>query len=90
MATVALGLGSNLGNRLGRLREAVERLKPLGSVTGKSDVFETEPLPADSPLWAMENVILTPHNSFVGGGNSARLAKLILENLEAAALEAQP
>ncbi|MBQ1679226.1 MAG: D-2-hydroxyacid dehydrogenase [Oscillospiraceae bacterium] len=54
------------------------------------DVFETEPLPADSPLWAMENVILTPHNSFVGGGNGARLAKLILENLEAAALEAQP
>lgn len=43
MATVALGLGSNLGNRLGNLREAVERLKPLGPVTVKSDVFETEP-----------------------------------------------
>lgn len=54
------------------------------------DVFETEPLPADSPLWAMERVILTPHNSFVGEGNGARLTKLILENLEAAAKEAQP
>ena len=40
---VALGLGSNLGNRLGNLREAVERLKPLGPVMAKSDVFETEP-----------------------------------------------
>ena len=39
----ALGLGSNLGDRLGNLREAVERLKPLGPLMAKSDVFETEP-----------------------------------------------
>jgi phosphoglycerate dehydrogenase-like enzyme len=25
------------------------------------DVFETEPLPADSPLWGMENVLISPH-----------------------------
>ena len=47
------------------------------------DVFETEPLPQDSPLRAMENVILTPHNSFVGEGNDARLSRLVLENLRA-------
>ena len=26
------------------------------------DVYEQEPLPADHPLWKMENVIMTPHN----------------------------
>ena len=37
------------------------------------DVFEEEPLPENSPLWDMENVILTPHNSFVGDGHRVRL-----------------
>ncbi len=46
------------------------------------DVFEEEPLSADSPLWQMEYVILTPHNSFVGEGNAERLASVIMENLE--------
>ena len=45
------------------------------------DVFEEEPLSPESPLWEMENVILTPHNSFVGDGNAQRLAKIILNNL---------
>lgn len=42
------------------------------------DVFEEEPLAESSPLWDMENVILTPHNSFVGDGNAARLDRVIL------------
>lgn len=46
------------------------------------DVFEEEPLPEFSPLWDMENVILTPHNSFVGEGNRARLWETIKENLK--------
>ena len=46
------------------------------------DVFEEEPLSEDSPLWRMENVILTPHNSFVGEGNAERLSCIIMENLE--------
>ncbi len=45
------------------------------------DVFEEEPLPEESPLWAMENVIITPHNSFVGDGNRERLADLIMRNV---------
>ena len=46
------------------------------------DVFEEEPLGEDSPLWEMENVIVTPHNSFVGEGNGERLSKVILRNIE--------
>lgn len=45
------------------------------------DVFEEEPLPEDSPLWELDNVILTPHNSFVGEGNSRRLFDVIINNL---------
>ena len=46
------------------------------------DVFEEEPLPEGSPLWDMENVLLTPHNSFVGEGNRVRLWGTIKENLK--------
>lgn len=46
------------------------------------DVFEQEPLPASSPLWEHENVILTPHNSFVSEGNGERISSLFLETLE--------
>ena len=45
------------------------------------DVFEEEPLSADSSLWNMKNVILTPHNSFVGEGNGERLYRVIMKNL---------
>ncbi len=47
------------------------------------DVQETEPLPPDSPLWTMENVWITPHNSFAGEGNAARLWSVIRTNVAA-------
>lgn len=46
------------------------------------DVFEEEPLDSSNPLWEMENVVLTPHNSFVGEGNMTRLKRIIFDNLE--------
>ena len=46
------------------------------------DVFEEEPLEEKKLLWDRENVILTPHNSFVGEGNSSRLSELIIKNLK--------
>ena len=50
------------------------------------DVFEEEPLPDTSPLWDAENVLLTPHNSFVGEGNGARLARVIIDSLKKEAI----
>lgn len=49
------------------------------------DVFETEPLDGESPLWDMPNVIITPHNSFVSGNNGARLFALAYDNLKKSA-----
>ena len=46
------------------------------------DVFENEPLDDNASFWNMDNVIVTPHNSFVGEGNTARLYDLINYNLK--------
>jgi len=43
------------------------------------DVFEQEPLPADSPLWSMDNVTITPHHS--GLNRPAMIAEFFLDNL---------
>ena len=45
------------------------------------DVTEPEPLPADSPLWKMTNVIITPHISAHGPDSTRRSAILTVENL---------
>lgn len=52
-----------------------------GQVAGAAlDVTDPEPLPADSPLWQMPNVIITPHVSS-NGGNSIRHMIVLRENL---------
>jgi phosphoglycerate dehydrogenase-like enzyme len=45
------------------------------------DVFRTEPLPDDSPLWTHPKVSLTAHASAFGSGQTARNDTLFLENL---------
>ena len=46
------------------------------------DVFEKEPLPLESPLWDMPNVIVTPHNAAVSAGNDRRSTEIFFANLE--------
>ena len=45
------------------------------------DVFEAEPLPADSLLWQMDNVIITPHVSGITPFYFKRFAELFTANL---------
>lgn len=54
----------------------------LGVIKGAGlDVFENEPLPADSPLWAMDNVIVTPHLAAISPYYLDRAVKLFVDNL---------
>lgn len=53
-----------------------------GSIAGAAlDVFQQEPLPAESPLWGMENVIVTPHFSAGSDRYQDRLADMVRDNL---------
>lgn len=61
----------------------VEVLSERSNIFAALDVFEEEPLPAISPLWALPNVAVSPHNSFVSHGNNERLFNVIYNNLKA-------
>jgi phosphoglycerate dehydrogenase-like enzyme len=53
-----------------------------GEIAGAGlDVFETEPLPAEHPLWGMENVIITPHTAGAAPHTAKRRIAVVKENL---------
>lgn len=59
----------------------IEALR-AGSIRGAGlDVYWDEPLPADSPLWELENVCLTPHIGGVSPRFWERETELIVENI---------
>jgi glyoxylate/hydroxypyruvate reductase A len=45
------------------------------------DVFEHEPLPAESPLWALPNVLVSPHSASTSDRENGRLTELFCDNL---------
>jgi phosphoglycerate dehydrogenase-like enzyme len=45
------------------------------------DVFETEPLPASSPLWQLDNVIISPHSASTVAAENRLLTELFTDNL---------
>jgi phosphoglycerate dehydrogenase-like enzyme len=53
-----------------------------GEIAGAGlDVFEVEPLPADHPLWRMENVIITPHVAGASPRIAERHLSVLLDNV---------
>jgi phosphoglycerate dehydrogenase-like enzyme len=64
------------------VEEALMRALREGWIAGAAlDVFEKEPLPPDSPLWDMENVLVTPH---ISGGTeiyNQRAVTIFTDNL---------
>ena len=64
-------------------QEALVDALRSGKLAGAGlDVFEEEPLPADSPLWAMDNVLLTPHASGATPQYNERAFAIFLDNLQ--------
>jgi phosphoglycerate dehydrogenase-like enzyme len=45
------------------------------------DVFATEPLPADSPLWELPNVLVSPHTAALSIHENERIVELFVQNL---------
>jgi phosphoglycerate dehydrogenase-like enzyme len=61
---------------------ALERALTEGWIAGAGlDVTDPEPLPPDSPLWHLPNVILSQHSSGSSPLNSDRITSILLENL---------
>ncbi len=61
---------------------AVVRALQSGHLGGlASDVFAVEPLPGDSPLWDMPNVLISPHSASAVASEKAKLTDLFCDNL---------
>jgi phosphoglycerate dehydrogenase-like enzyme len=75
-----INIGRGMTTRLADLTDALR----AGELAGAAlDVFETEPLPADHPLWRMSNVLITPHTAGYGPYLDERRYAIIRDNCRA-------
>jgi phosphoglycerate dehydrogenase-like enzyme len=68
------------------LIESLENRRIAGAAL---DVFLTEPLPPESPLWDLPNVLISPHTAALAGSENERIVDLFQNNLRLY-LEEQP
>ena len=77
-SSILINIGRGAIIDLADLTAALE----AGEIAGAAlDVYEVEPLPTDHPLWAMENVILTPHIAAASPRIAERHLATLLENI---------
>ncbi len=74
---VNVGRGGVVDN--GALVAALQARRIAGAVL---DVFASEPLPAESPLWELPNVIFSPHTAALSQHENRRIIEVFCENLE--------
>jgi len=60
----------------------IEALKHNKLAGAAMDVFETEPLPAESPLWDLPNVLVSPHSASTVDTENTRIVDIFIENLD--------
>jgi phosphoglycerate dehydrogenase-like enzyme len=62
---------------------AIERAMAEGWIAGAGlDVMPEEPWPSESPLWQMDNVLITPHIAGNGTQRGSRDLEVFVENFE--------
>ena len=75
-----INIGRGMTTRLDELVTALETEEIAGAGL---DVFEVEPLPEGHPLWAMENVLITPHIAVADAADlSERRYEIVAENMQ--------
>lgn len=63
--------------------DAMVQALQTGQIAGAGlDVFETEPLPEESPLWGMDDVVISPHKGSATNRYHLDIAELVAENVE--------
>lgn len=62
--------------------DLIEKIKQGKIKKAALDVFEEEPLSKDSPLWEMDEILLTPHNSWISEKRNQRRFELIYNNMK--------
>lgn len=62
--------------------EMIECLKEKVIYGASLDVFEKEPLSSSSPLWEMENVIITPHSSWMCSNQFEKMFDVFFQNFD--------